>query len=233
MISPAKIAESVMAGQDLALGQRNGAELRFRPAVERRQLVDIALAAAGQRRFIFRVGFHQTIEDILRIQCAVRCAVPGVGIGHRFTLFIKGMGLDAFRCHHQLALKTRGLNQAIQPPFQPQAVNHHHVGLAEQRAILRRRFEGVRIAVRADQGIHMDMLPADLLRYITQHRKTAYHIQRFRHGPLRHQAEGQRDHYCTTFHHFLTPSMCANRPAAGCACQKIAKQKTVRWRSAQ
>ncbi len=169
MISAAKIAESVMAGQDLALGQRNGAELPFRPAVEGRQLVDIALAAAGQRRFIFRVGFHQTIEDILRIQCAVRCAVPGVGIGHRFAVFIEGMGLDALRRHHQLALKTRGLNQAIQPAFQSQAVNHHHVGLAEQRAILRRRLEGVRIAIRADQGIHMDMLPANLLHHITQH----------------------------------------------------------------
>ncbi len=223
MISAAKIAEGIMAGENFALCLRNGAELPFRPAVEGRQLLDITLAAVRQRRLIFRVGFHQSIEDILRIQRAVRRAVPGVGIGHRFAIFIEGMGLDALRRHHQLALKTRGLNQAIQPPFQSQTVNHHHVGLAEQRAVLRRRLEGVRIAIRADQGVHMNMLPADLLHHITQHRKTAYHIQRFRHRPLRHQAEGQRDHYCTTFHHFLTPSISASRPVAGCACQKTAK----------
>ena len=212
-----------MAGQDLALCQRNGAELRFRPAVDIRQLLDIALAAAGQRRFIFRVGFHQTIEDILRIQRAVRRAVPGVGIGHRFAILIKGMGLDAFRGHHQLALKTRGLNQTIQPPFQPQAVDHHHVGLAEQRTIFRRGLEGMWIAVRADQRIYMDMLAADLLHHITQHRKTAYHVQRFCHRPLRHQPQCQRHNHCTTFHHFLTPSICASRSAAGYACQKTAK----------
>ena len=96
MVSAAKIAESIMAGQHFTLRLRDDAKLRLRPAVNCRQLLDITLTAALERRFILRVGFHQAIKDILRVQRAISGAIPGVRIGHRFTVFIEGMRLNPF-----------------------------------------------------------------------------------------------------------------------------------------
>ena len=136
-----------MAGQNLTLCLWNDGELAFSPAIDLVKLADIALAGGLQRQLIFRVGFHQAVEDILRVQRTVRGAVPRMRIGYRCAIFFKRVGFDSAGSHHQLAFEPGCFNQPVQPALQPQAVDHHHIGVVQQRAVFRRGLEGMRIAV--------------------------------------------------------------------------------------
>ncbi|SAE60135.1 Uncharacterised protein [Enterobacter ludwigii] len=119
-----------MAGQHFTFHQRDLAKTRFGPAIQLLKLRDVRFSGRFQRGFIFWVGFHQPVENILRVQRPVRRAVPGVRVSDGFALFFEGMRLHTTRRHHQLAFEPGGFHQAIQPPFQSQTIDHHNICLA-------------------------------------------------------------------------------------------------------
>ncbi len=78
----------------------------------------------------------------------------------------------------------------------------------------------------------MNMLPADLLHHITQHRKTAYHIQRFRHRPCAIRPKASATTIALRFIISL-PHQFAPADQQSAARAKNSEIKTARWRSAR
>ena len=58
--------------------------------------------------------------------------------------------LHTFGRNHELAFKTRRLDESVNPTFKPQAINHNDIGLGQRFCVGRRWVKYVCIRIRAD-----------------------------------------------------------------------------------
>ncbi len=178
-VAVGEVAEALVVGYQQAALRRNGRHLRLDPAVQLLQPGDVSCGVGCVGLLARRILDAQAVPDVLhvfdgrhRVEPEMWVPLMLVGVfpfgrwGSAGGRFLFGLMLVDHLARGRLAhgqagrscddgLSAAGVRQhAIQPRFEPRAVDDQHLAGSDFRHILRGGLEHVRVNADGDQGVN-------------------------------------------------------------------------------
>jgi hypothetical protein len=149
-------------------------------------LPQVGLGVGGVRLCAGRVGLRQPIADVGDVGFDQQRVEPEVRIalGMLFGV-VGGARNQPLRGGDHQPLPAGVGQHALQPGFQPAAVDHQHLRGGHAGHVLRRGFEGMRIYPGRDQAAHRGALAGHLARQIGEKFIAGQHLHLAAVGSLR------------------------------------------------